>query len=636
LVGAYVFGDWETRRIWGARFDGDRLKEMPEIVKVGIRMSAFGEDNDGEIYIAEYDHGTIHTLARNDAAGQNTNFPTKLSDTGLFKDVKAHEPADGVLPYSPNARQWQDGATAEWLVALPGTSAVTVFDERKSLPGQVFWHGFKMQFPPGAVLVKTISLDVIPGGKRRVETQILHHDGEDWRGYTYAWRDDQADADLVPAEGAEKVFEVPAPFLPQAKREQVWTFHSRTQCLSCHNSWAEYALAFSTAQLNGPGQGKGPNQLVRLSQEGYIRRATKEDKPLPPFNEKTAANEPALVNPQDTLVPAEKRARSYLHANCAHCHRFGGGGGQVVLELDFTKPVKEMAVLDVPPKQGDFGIPDARIVAPGDAARSVLFYRMAKFGRGRMPHLGSDYPDWQGLSAVGLWIDGLNPKGRGSLFTGIPLSAEGVEKAFGNPTTAMPWARAIRTNFMAEDESAKLLAAAAKLQAGPVRDLFEGYLPPDPKGRKLGSSPRPSSILTLTGDAKRGEAVFFTKELKCAECHKVGDRGTAVGPELTAIGKTRTKAELLESVLEPSKRIEPQFTSYLVKTLDGRTITGLLIKRDDKQVILRDAQNKEVVLAAGDVEAVQPSRVSLMPDGLVAGLTPQEAADLIEFLATRK
>ena len=200
----------------------------------------------------------------------------------------------------------------------------------------------------------------------------------------------------------------------------------------------------------------------------------------------------------------------------------------------------------------------------------------------------------------------------------------------------MPFVWQVSGGHLDNPDREKIFAAAAKLEPGPVRDLFEGYLPPDPKGRKLGSSPRPSSILGLTGDAKRGEAVFFTKELKCAECHKVGDKGVALGPDLSAIGKTRTKAELLESVLEPSRRVEPQFTSYLVKTHDGRTATGLLVKRDDKQVILRDAQNKEVVLAAGDVEAVQPSRVSLMSEGLVAGLTPQEAADLIEFLATRK
>ena len=59
-------------------------------------------------------------------------------------------------------------------------------------------------------------------------------------------------------------------------------------------------------------------------------------------------------------------------------------------------------------------------------------------------------------------------------------------------------------------------------------------------------------------------------------------------------------------------------------------------RTDEKQVVLRDAENKEIVLAADNVEAVQPSRLSMMPDGAVSGLTLQEAADLVEFLATRK
>ena len=95
LLGAYVFGDWETKRFWAARFDGDRLKEMPEIVKAGIRVSCFGEDNAGEIFYFDYDSGAMYTLEKNDAVGKNSNFPTKLSETGLFKDVKKHEMAEG-------------------------------------------------------------------------------------------------------------------------------------------------------------------------------------------------------------------------------------------------------------------------------------------------------------------------------------------------------------------------------------------------------------------------------------------------------------------------------------------------------------------------------------------------------------
>src|SRR5262249_53251007 len=113
-------------------------------------------------------------------------------------------------------------------------------------------------------------------------------------------------------------------------------------------------------------------------------------------------------------------------------------------------------------------------------------------------------------------------------------------------------------------------------------------------------------------------------------------KGVTLGPDLTAIGKTRNRADLLESLLQPSLRVEAQFAAYLVRTKDEKTVTGLLVKRDDKQVIIRDAENKEHVFAATEVESVTPSRLSLMPEGQMSGLTPQEAADLLEFLVNRK
>jgi putative heme-binding domain-containing protein len=181
-----------------------------------------------------------------------------------------------------------------------------------------------------------------------------------------------------------------------------------------------------------------------------------------------------------------------------------------------------------------------------------------------------------------------------------------------------------------------LLAAAAKLPAGSIRDLFEGYLPQDEKTRKLGSNPRPKTILALTGDSGRGAKLFWSEGLKCGSCHKIGERGTPVGPDLSTIGKLRGREDLLESILEPSRRIEPKYAAYFVQTTDGRSLTGLLVKRDENAVVLRDGQNKEIAVAAKDVEMLQPSRLSLMPNGQVAGLTAQEAADLLEYLATRK
>jgi putative heme-binding domain-containing protein len=646
LVGHYIFGDWETRRMWAARFEADKLKEMPEIIKPGIRVVAFGEDHAGELYFLDYDTGFLHTLERNDGAAANANFPRKLSDTGLFADVKKLTPADGVIPFYPNVRQWQDGATADYLLALPDRSSVKLFEKPRPLPGQVFWHDFKMQFPPGAVLVKTIALDVLAGATRddrRIETQLLHFDGEDWHGYSYAWRDDQTDADLVPADGAEKVFPVAAGgkttkgvWTPTGKREQVWTFHSRTQCITCHSAWSEYALAFTARQLNRTplfGGGKGPNQLVSLTQAGYATRVAADDTGLPPFDAESVKKEPALAAPNGE-GSLDARARSYLHVNCAHCHRFGGGGGQVVLELDVSKTLKETGILDVKPKQGDFGLPDARIVAPGDPYRSVMFYRMAKFGRGRMPHLGSEFPDVHNLDTLARWIASLSAPPKE---WGLPADMTGdFDKALTSFPNAWPYARMFALGKLDTEAGNELRANAAKLPSGSLRELFEGHLPVGPGGRKLGSNPRPAAILALTGDAARGEAIFFNKEMKCSNCHKVGDRGAALGPDLTAIGKTRGRAELLDSLLNPSARVEPQYAAYTVRTKDEMSYLGIVVKRDERQLVLRDAENKEIRIEGDNVESVRPSRLSLMPDGQMAGLTPQEAADLLEYLMQRK
>ncbi|HEY1859582.1 MAG TPA: PQQ-dependent sugar dehydrogenase [Gemmataceae bacterium] len=620
LRGAYIFGDWETRRLWAARFDGDRTKEMPEITRPSVRIVAFGEDKEGELYFLDYDGGTMHTIEKYDGGAKNADFPTKLSETGLFASVKDHKPADGVIPFAINVRQWQDGATAEHWVAFPGVSSATLYTNAKPIPGNVDWHNFRMHFPENAVLVRTLSL-----GSRRLETQLLHFDGVDWHPYTFAWRDDQADADLVPADGAEKE-------VRDGKQTRVWQIHSRSQCMSCHNSWAEYALAFQPEQLNRPGP-DGHNQLVALTEAGFIRRAGDDNKTPPSFDAKSAAGERTLADPSDAGQPLEARARAYLHANCGHCHTFGAGGS-VDLKLQLPASVADMKAVSVRPTRGDFGLADAHIIKPGDPFASALFFRMAKFGRDRMPHIGSDRPDEAGLKLVEQWIAGLN----GAATKTDPLQESGSpDKLLASPKSALFVARKLGKGEMKPTEKDALLAAAAKLEPGPVRDLFEGYLPSDERGaRKLGSNPRPRTILALKGDSERGEKLFWSKALNCASCHKVGDRGTEVGPDLSTIGKARPREDLLESILEPSRRIEPKFAAYIARTADGRSFTGLLVRRDDKEVVLRDAQNKEIVLAAKNVEELRPSTTSLMPNGQMAGLTAQEAADLLEYLATRK
>ncbi|QEH32234.1 Soluble aldose sugar dehydrogenase YliI precursor [Aquisphaera giovannonii] len=614
LAGAYVFGDWETRRLWAARFEGDRVKEMPELARPSVRIVAFGEDREGELYFLDHDDGTLHTLERNDAGARNADFPTRLSQTGLFDSVGGQRPAPGVIPFAVNSRQWLDGATEEHWAAFPGGSSATLHANGKPVPGLVGWHEFRMHFPKGAVLMRTLSL-----AGRRVETQLLHFDGGDWRAYTFAWRDDQSDADLVPAGGAER--EV---LDGGGGRRRVWQFQGRTQCLTCHSNQSEYALAFLPEQLNRVGP-DGRDQLVALTEAGYVRRAGDDGATLPPFDAATAAREPRLADPGDEGRPLEARARSYLHANCGHCHS-DGGGGSVPLRLKFPTPVAEMRAVDARPTRGDFGLPDARIIRPGDPYASTLYFRMAKFGRDRMPHVGSELPDEAGLDLIARWIAGI---GGG----GPRAEVDAAGRSPTDPRSAQVLARKLGRGELDAAGRGELLASAAKLPHGPIRDLFEGYLPSD--GRKrLGPNPRPRAILDVAGDPGRGEALFWSQAVRCGTCHRVGTRGTAVGPDLSAIGKARPREDLLQSLLEPSRRIEPQYAAYAVATHDGRSLAGLLVRRDEAGVVLRDPQGKDVAIAAADIDEMRPSRSSLMPDGQLADLTAQEAADLLAYLAS--
>jgi putative heme-binding domain-containing protein len=629
LEGAYIFGDWETKRIWAARIDGDRLVSLTDLVEPTLRVVAFGEDPAGELYVVDYDAGTINTLERNPPPAKTLDFPRTLSATGLFASVPDHVPAAGVIPFSINSPQWADGATAERFVALPGASSVAWHPGDVPIPGSMFSR--RLVFPDNSVLARTFSLELERGNsasRKRIETQLLHYDGKQWRAYSYAWNAAGTDADLVPADGREQSFVVRDASLPGGKRDVEWSFAARAQCMVCHTPWAQTTLGFNVAQLN-----RG-DQLRQLEEAGVLQRVDGRNKPLSPLTTAELAKQPTLADPTDVSRDLNQRARSYLHANCGHCHRFGGGGA-VDLELHAFTALDKTKALDVPPHQGTFDLPDARVIAPGAPERSTLYYRMSKFGRGRMPRLGSDWPDEIGLALIHDWIAALGPGANPNADPARFSTAE-MDRRLAAPQSALELARLIGGNHLPAEVRKELLGRAGKLPPGPVRDLFEGFFPTEGRERKLGPNPRPAAILGLAGDPERGRQVFFAAGMTCQNCHRVGDKGIPLGPDLNAIGKTRSREDLLDSLLDPSRRIEPQYVSYNVATKAGRQITGLLVKRDAAEVVLRDAQNQEVRLKADDVAHIAASRVSLMPDGQLRDLTAQQAADLLEFLATRR
>ncbi|MCG8652914.1 MAG: HEAT repeat domain-containing protein, partial [Pirellulales bacterium] len=136
------------------------------------------------------------------------------------------------------------------------------------------------------------------------------------------------------------------------------------------------------------------------------------------------------------------------------------------------------------------------------------------------------------------------------------------------------------------------------------------------------------------GDAERGRMLFRSDKAKCSACHRVGDHGAAVGPDLTSIGANRTVSDLLESIVFPSASIVRDFDSYKVLTLDGRVLTGVLVSENTREYVLQQASGEQLRLDRREIETITPSPVSMMPAGLEAALSESELADVVAYLTS--
>jgi len=141
-----------------------------------------------------------------------------------------------------------------------------------------------------------------------------------------------------------------------------------------------------------------------------------------------------------------------------------------------------------------------------------------------------------------------------------------------------------------------------------------------------------AELAQLRGNADAGHEIFLSPKVGCYGCHRAVGRGGDVGPDLSKIGRFRSRAELLESVVFPSLTIAPEYRLYQVTTKDGRSVTGLIFRETADALHLRMTDLAEVRIARKDVEEITPSAVSLMPDGLEKTLTRQQLCDVLEFL----
>lgn len=618
LRGAYLYGDWETGKFWALRHDQGRLVSNLELCDTPLKPVAFAEDPDREILILDY-AGGIHTFATNRATANPAPFPRRLSDTGLFADVAALTPAPGVVAYRPQATMWADFADAEFWVAVPGHGRIATGGGRETIAGRMW------DFPKDTVFLRTVSLALErgkPETRRRIESQMMHFDGQSWNGYTYRWTPDQTDGDLVPPEGASDRWTVTDPKAPGGRREIGWRFLGRAECFRCHNVWARDLLSFQWHQLGSP-ETPG-SEAARLAALGVL------DLRNPPRAEEL----PILRDPYQPGNATAVRARSWLHVNCAGCHCFGAGGA-VDLRLNVEESLSNMRAVDRLPARGDFGITDARIIAPGDPYRSALYFRVVSEGASHMPHIGSRLVDPVGHRLVADWIRELG----GGPTSSIPeITAPRIPELLRTMNGALAVLETLErpaddasARVAAELKQAALETAAAHPNAM-IRDLFERLLPPDQRRTTLGAEFPFRAVLDLKGDSQRGQELF-SGAAQCSNCHVRDGRGRPFGPDLTEIArKYPTRQQLLEHIVLPSAQMAPEFRTTTVILAEGEDLSGFVVRRGSDRLVLKDSQLVEHELRLDQIKESRESALSAMPEGLLATLTAQEASDLLEYL----
>ncbi len=145
------------------------------------------------------------------------------------------------------------------------------------------------------------------------------------------------------------------------------------------------------------------------------------------------------------------------------------------------------------------------------------------------------------------------------------------------------------------------------------------------------------AALTRPGNPERGRKLMLNVEKsQCLKCHRLGEQGERIGPELTGIGSRFARIYLIESVLQPSRTIAPSFGTLVLSLQNGKVLTGVKVAESETTLTLADNQGQKHTVAKADIETQQSSPISAMPEGLERRFTEEEFVDLIAFLMSQK
>jgi mono/diheme cytochrome c family protein len=318
----------------------------------------------------------------------------RLSATGCLDPTDVKKAAASMIPFEVNSPIWSDGADIQRFLAVPDAAHIHVKDCAREpatcLPafqGGTSEDDGHWGLPVGTVLMQHFLL----GGKF-VETRLFIHFQDLWYGFSYQWNADQTDALLVPENG------LTASIVNSAGATQSWDFPNRSDCLQCHNNAAGGSLGLETRQLDRMMKypsGVTANQIDTLDHIGMFDALVVRLAPLTDYIRDTSS------------ANLQGRARSYLHANCAICHRPDGPFSAI--DLRFGVTLATMNVCNIDPTLGDQAVVGAKRVFPAMPTKSVLLLRMQALDAqsGRMPPVATSVLDTNGIATISAWINSI-------------------------------------------------------------------------------------------------------------------------------------------------------------------------------------------------------------------------------------
>lgn len=395
LGGKYLFGDHNNGQIWTLDWEGleTPVRTPFLVVPPGNKwggLSGFGLDHNNEIYLMLLGtQGRIVKIVRNGGGGQP---PARLSETGAFTDLASLTPHPGLLPYTINSPLWSDGALKSRWIAVPNDGAPYGPTERITFSATGGWS-----YPVGTVIVKHFELPVDetdPESRTRLETRFLVRTAGDWYGVTYRWREDGSDADLV---FDSETRDVTVATEGGGSRVQQWYFPGRTDCMQCHNKNAGQVLGLQTWQLNGdltyPSTGRTDNQLATWSAVGLFDQTLSSGQ-ISGFLKSVPVDDPA--------ASLETRMRSYVDANCSHCHR--PNGVRARMDARFATPLASQSIVNGF-IENNLGIVGAVEVKPESTSQSIMHVRMGGLDEAiKMPPIAKNVVDAKAMQTLAAWV----------------------------------------------------------------------------------------------------------------------------------------------------------------------------------------------------------------------------------------